>query len=209
MLDYNRQREKTNSQKAKEYDAYLEVEKERAKQKMLAGANQKNSYPSVMSHQGQDERTVGKAKDIAAKKVGMAYQKAERASAVVQAAEKLTDGGAEEVAEHLVDILNNQSVNKAYNVARQEGWLVTDDTSTKVESPPTSTAWTEEVLLEDKRKLLVAPKKTPQKRSRDRASKRNHQAARLVCGASTIIPQAALWSHRSQADVREAVAPTY
>ncbi len=35
LLDYNRQREKSNEQRAREYDAYLEVERQRARERQI------------------------------------------------------------------------------------------------------------------------------------------------------------------------------
>ncbi|GAB6909851.1 hypothetical protein DESC_930021 [Desulfosarcina cetonica] len=74
VIHNNRQREKTTEVKAREFSKLKEIEAERAKRRQLAELKQ-NREPVVKNSPPREE--TGKARDIAAKKVGMSGRTAE------------------------------------------------------------------------------------------------------------------------------------
>lgn len=98
LIEANRQRKKTNEQIANEYKRLKEIETIKAKGRMATGEKQ------------------GKSADIAAKKLGLGSQKAERALKVVEEIEDLENNGENEKAQELRQALNTKSVNAAHKM---------------------------------------------------------------------------------------------
>lgn len=102
----NDTRIKTMEQKAREAQMLLEVEKEKATQRMLSG---KKSDPVPKMAQG-----TGKSRDIVAKKLHMkSGHEVERAVKSVKTIDKLKSEGRNEDAKLIVDVLNNRSASTA------------------------------------------------------------------------------------------------
>jgi hypothetical protein len=77
----------------------------------------------VFSQTPRRDTTHGKARDRAAERVGVGWQKAERAAAVVQAMDYLQDRGKAREAAELRQTLNGTSVQRAYEQAVDAGYV--------------------------------------------------------------------------------------
>jgi protein gp37/ParB-like chromosome segregation protein Spo0J len=119
LLESNRQREKDGEQLGREYEAALKIEAKRAELRMLAG-KRTEADPVVNSPQGR-KKTAPKAGDLAAERIGVTRQKAERASTVNRVVGALKQQGREQEAERLRKALRTQSVNKAWTQAKANG----------------------------------------------------------------------------------------
>jgi hypothetical protein len=97
----NGQREKNNEQKAREFKLLLKVQSERARQHMGRGVE---NLPPDMK---------GKARDIAAAKIGISGRTAEKAAMVVEKIDQLVTDGKSEKAEELRKVLT-KSVDGAF-----------------------------------------------------------------------------------------------
>lgn len=134
ILAGNAQRDKTNEERARECEGYLEIEAERAKRRQATNAKEggrpeapvgskekkRNSSDHVKNFaQGE----AGKSREIAAKKVGWSGPTAENAVAVVKAIDQLKkeDAGSE-LAARLVMMLN-KSVNSAALECKKAGLI--------------------------------------------------------------------------------------
>lgn len=106
LIAANKQRQKTTEQIAREFECLEIIEKEKALNRMRKG----KTDPVVNSPQGQ----TGKARDIAAAKVGLSGQTAERSAKVVVKIDQLKKEGKTAEAEELRETLNKKSVNAAY-----------------------------------------------------------------------------------------------
>lgn len=155
-MDYNRQRDKTTEQQARECKAYLQVEEERAKarQKASGGDRRSEEYKqkSVEANLPQPKREKSRApqsRDFAAAKAGLKPTTARKALPVVDVIDKLKERGRNEEAKELTDTLN-KSVDKAYNLAQNTGLL-------EKEHPeePQVQVEIEELILEDGRKAFI------------------------------------------------------
>lgn len=84
LIEFNRQREKTFSQRMKEADYLEKIEKEKAKARQLASLKQGATTPDVatLPQRGDD----GKVRDIVSEKVGMKPRTYEKARIVWNAA---------------------------------------------------------------------------------------------------------------------------
>jgi protein gp37/ParB-like chromosome segregation protein Spo0J len=124
LLQANKQRVKTNVQIGREYEASLEVEHERAARRQarqaLLNQPQNQNGQKVLNSTPSDN---GKARDLAAERIGVGWQKAERAAAVVQASDRLEDEGKTREASQLRTTLNSKSVSRAYSEAQEQGYL--------------------------------------------------------------------------------------
>ena len=145
VIDANRQRDKTNEQKAREFSRIKEIERERAKERLSeAGVNthghrHQNLQPveifpqAVLLTNEQEQReyapvktTVtrmptngkGKSRDIAAKKIGISGKSAEKAEKVVRQIDTLKEQGDTETAEELRQTLN-KSIDGAYKAVKK------------------------------------------------------------------------------------------
>jgi len=106
VVHYNRQRAKTNEQRAREAAALLDVERIRAEKRMKAGENQYSSPPEKLP-EGK-----GDARDKVGEAVGWSGKTAEKAVEAIKYIDKLKEEGKESEAEKLKDDLN-VSVSKA------------------------------------------------------------------------------------------------
>ena len=109
----NRQRNKTNEQRAREFDVLKEVESRLAEDRGKGGRGQ------------AEEGKTGTARDIAAQAVGMSGMTAERASVVVKAIDEAEAGGDEAKAADLRRMLN-RSVSKGHKAVEREKAPVVD-----------------------------------------------------------------------------------
>ena len=117
LIESNRQREKTNEQIAREGDALKTVSAERAKRRQ----GQRNDL-NIVEHVPQcsvNNFTNGKARDIAAKKLGVSGKHLDTAIKVVSVIDELSNSGREDEAKQLRQTLNNGSVRKAYQTVKQ------------------------------------------------------------------------------------------
>lgn len=103
ILGNNAQRVKSNYVRAAEYSRFLSIEQQRARQRMRAGSPVQNS-------------AQGKSRELAASRVGWSHDTASKAHAVHQF---INDTIYQEFAEQLLDTLNRQSVNAAWNRYQQ------------------------------------------------------------------------------------------
>lgn len=118
------QRERTNEQMAREYQELKAVESERARRRQLATLNNVGDGLAVVnSPQREKEQETGKARDIAASKLGIGSQKAERASDIIDVIDELEGQGETEEAEELRQTLNEKSVNAAHQKAKKNGYI--------------------------------------------------------------------------------------
>jgi protein gp37 len=128
VLTYNKSREKTTEQKAREFKKFVEIETERAANRKRLAGEQFGNHPPVFNdvqtcasmdkeqhviHESQPGIDSGKSRDIAAKKVGWGGSHAEKAAKVVDVIDELKEDGNDELADELLDTLNNKSVRKA------------------------------------------------------------------------------------------------
>ena len=116
FLESNRNRPKNNEQLVREFMAYKRIETERARVRMLQGT------PVLKSTQGGDDQPAGKARDIAARKVGMGATKAEHGEAVVLVIDRFASENGP-CAEMLRGTLNMGSIERAYNEAIVRGCI--------------------------------------------------------------------------------------
>lgn len=111
----NDTREKTREQKAREAQMLLEVEKVRAEKRMLAGTK---STPVAVPPQGQ-EQTIGKSRDIVAKKLHMrSGREVERAVKTINKIDELQEQGRSEDSQLIKNTLNNTSASTAEELAK-------------------------------------------------------------------------------------------
>lgn len=115
ILEYNRYREKNNEQRIREYIAFKRIEAERAKPRK---GTRTDLVPK--SAPGQP---VGKARDLAAAKVGIAGSTAALGEIVVQLIDKAKRSGNANQAKELRETLNRYSINTAYKHAQVVGLI--------------------------------------------------------------------------------------
>ena len=110
IIDHNRQRQKTVSQRMREAEELEAIERERAKKRMLAG---KKADPTATLREGQK----GETGDKAAEAVGMKPRTYAKAKAVYEAAK----AGNAKAVEMLAKVdSGDASINKAYKDIRCE-----------------------------------------------------------------------------------------
>jgi len=118
ILEANRQRPKNNEQRIREYVAYKRIEAAKAKQR------QGKRTDNVMnSSRGDSNKACGKARDLAAEKVGMAGSTAAHGAAVVGVIDQFKKEGAMQQARDLRELLNEKSIESAYRKGQAEGWI--------------------------------------------------------------------------------------
>ena len=119
LLEANRTRRKNDEQRVREFMVYKRIEVERAKARMEHRAD-----PVLKSTQAGTQQDAGKARDLAAKKVGMAWSKAEHGEAVVVAIDRLQAQGNVDAVKRLREVLNTKTVETAYREAVKHRWIV-------------------------------------------------------------------------------------
>lgn len=132
LLEFNRYRDKTNTERLREFRAFLSIEKNLAAERSGLRTDCGVSLPP-------GHTDFGKARDLAAQRVGISGSTGERGLRVLEEIEnrKLKGRllGIEEVQEAL-----NKGINSGYKLAQQYGWL---DSSVK---KSTKNATTETVV---------------------------------------------------------------
>lgn len=113
IVELNRFREKTMEQKAREYGKLAEAKAELARKRQVSSLKKgaESPVPKIFTERGE-------AKDQAAAEVGLSRPTAEKAAAVVEKIDKLTEAGKAEEAAKLRETLNTKSVAAA---AREAG----------------------------------------------------------------------------------------
>lgn len=108
LLLENASRDKTPEQKVREAAAWVDIESEKAHERMTSGANQHSPTPNLA------EGSKGETRQIVAEKVGMKKSTYEKAAKVVATADALKAEGNTEQAAALLTTLNEKSVHAAY-----------------------------------------------------------------------------------------------
>lgn len=115
IIEANRQREKTNEIKAREFKHLKQIEEERAKKRQKAskgrGKKGKENFPDLLE--------TGQSRDKAAEKVGMSGKTAEAAAEVVEVIDELESEGETAKANEIRETLN-KSVSGAHKKATGE-----------------------------------------------------------------------------------------
>lgn len=131
IVESNRQRQKTNEQVGREARLLLEVESERAKQRQLAQLNNvKNTVVLIQ----ESDRETGNARDKVGELLGFGGRHIEKAAQIVDAIDDLEATGKKHDAEVLRTTLNN-SVSKAYDTARERGYIAPESRATVKAEP--------------------------------------------------------------------------
>jgi hypothetical protein len=118
-------RERTTEIVAREYDALVEIEKEKAARRQRASQAQPGEKvgdrkaPKIFSGPCAGGAS-GEAKAIAANAVGLSTPTADKASAVVKEIDRAKAAGNDATADELSDLLNNRSVEAAYRAANDQ-----------------------------------------------------------------------------------------
>lgn len=113
----NKQRDKTNEQKAKEAKVLKEVESKLALKRMTSGVNQ-YTKDSPVPNSAQPSKN-GKARDAVAKNVGFrSGHEVDRAIKTIDKIEELKEEGRTEEAELIRGALNNGRISSAEELAR-------------------------------------------------------------------------------------------
>lgn len=113
LIESNRQRTKTTEQMAREAQTLLEIERERAKRREVAG---RKIDPGENLPKGQ-EAVKGRARDVVGKKLGISGKQVEKAVAVVEKIDQLEADGQKDEAEEIRTELNNGSIHAAHQKA--------------------------------------------------------------------------------------------
>jgi len=116
LIESNRQRSKTNEQKAREASCLLEVEKARARLRKTT-ANSNTDLPAI------SPGDTGDARDVVARKLRIGAKKVMESAAVVGAIDKLKADGNTEDAEKIRSELKKFTVHRAFTAAQENGWL--------------------------------------------------------------------------------------
>ncbi len=117
LLEANRSRNKNNEQRVREFAVYLRIESERARARMLQGKN-----PVLKLTQGGAEKTVGKARDIAAKKVGWSWATAKKGLEMIKVLDRLLANDDPDAAK-LRKLLHDKKVDAAHTAAVSHRWV--------------------------------------------------------------------------------------
>ena len=114
----NKQRDKTNEQKAKEAKALKEVESKLANMRIRSTQNN-NTGKEIAAVANSPQQVKGKARDIVAKNVGFrSGRETERAIKAIDKIEELKEEGRTEEAELIRGALNNGRISSAEELAR-------------------------------------------------------------------------------------------
>jgi len=117
LIITNKQRNKTAEQIAREYEKLKDIEKIRAKNRQSLAGGDKKSEKSLVENSPQ-AISEGKSRELAAEKLGISSNTAERAAKVVHHVDELRAEGKTEEAEQLRQTLNEKSVNAAYQMVK-------------------------------------------------------------------------------------------
>jgi len=133
IVESNRQRQKTNEQMGREAKLLFEVEGKRAEHRKLSQLNNvKNTLDPVRVPDREPD--FGDARDKVGELLGFSGKHVERAKKIVEAIDDLEASGKKHDAEVLRVTLNN-SVNKAYDTARERGYIAPESRTTVKAEP--------------------------------------------------------------------------
>ncbi|MGK5091640.1 ParB/RepB/Spo0J family partition protein [Deltaproteobacteria bacterium TL4] len=128
VIESNRQREKTNEEKAREFKELKRIEEEKARinQQAIRDAQPPESEPN---HNREDLslEVEEELKEIAASKLKMRRKTAERSEKVIDAIDQLEAEGKEAEAKELRHTLNKRSIQKALEEAELKGLVQFDE----------------------------------------------------------------------------------
>ena len=113
VLESNSQRVKTNEQKIREYNARKTIESELALQRRVA------DDPKAKPTKAFTKEVKGKARDHAAKKVGVSANVADRAIKVIEEADRLKEEGKVDESTELINALN-KSIKTAHKMVTRK-----------------------------------------------------------------------------------------
>lgn len=147
LIECNRQREKTNEQKSREYKRLKAILHERESRQ---GNNQ---YTNGNVASGKYLPEADKPSQKAAAAVGMSRPTADKGAAVVDAIDDLRANGEIEQADALRDQLN-KSVSSAFNTAKSDGLIETNSRGSNTSSDPTEEETLDEAPVENEAILL-------------------------------------------------------
>ena len=102
----NKQREKTNEVKLREFERLKEIEEERAKSRKMSNLKTGSGKESPEVENLPPRENIGKSRDLAAKEVGLSGRSAETGTKVLKEVDKLKSEGKEEEAAELTEALN-------------------------------------------------------------------------------------------------------
>lgn len=118
IIEHNRSRRKTPEQVAREGRELKRIEKELAAQRQARNLKQnkakQENVDNTVPVNSPERSTIGDARDIAAKKLGVSGQTLDRMERIIDRADELRDTGHEEEAAEIIETLNTKSVAKAY-----------------------------------------------------------------------------------------------
>lgn len=138
IVESNRQRQKTNEQMGREAKLLFEVERERANNRQAEAARQTHAKLGrgnmLVIQEPQASTDNGKARDKVGKLLGYGGRHVEKAAQLVTAIDDLEASGKKHDAEVLRVTLNN-SVNKAYDTARERGYIAPESRTTVKAEP--------------------------------------------------------------------------
>ena len=126
LLEANRQHVPTTEQKIRIGEVYFELETKKAKARQVAGAKAVKKDGEVVEVFTQPamppgkvgDDTAGKARDLAAAKVGMSGVSFDKGRKVLRAIEKAEEGGKKETAAELRQLLNEKGIEPAHERAK-------------------------------------------------------------------------------------------
>jgi protein gp37 len=117
LVECNRQRPKTNEQKAREATELKRIEHDKGRKRQ----QEANPEGGLMANLPEGER--GTARDQAGKKLGMSGKKVDQCAKVIETIDRLEATGEVDVAKEIRTDLNNHSVNRALKTAQEKGVL--------------------------------------------------------------------------------------
>lgn len=118
LVHANKQRQKTNEQLGREAKELQRVEKERAKRRQQQAGKQFGRGKKLVEHVPPAVPRAGKSRDMIGEVLGVSGKQAEKAAAVVEAIDRLEEGGQRDEAKHLRQTLNEKSVSAAFTEAK-------------------------------------------------------------------------------------------
>jgi hypothetical protein len=122
IVESNRQREKTMEMKAREYARLSEAKAEQARKRQAHG----KTAPGKTLGEKFPEASNGRAKDAAAKEVGLSRPTAEKAAEVVKVIDEAKAKGDTQKADELREKLNTGTVAAAHRAASSEPGVETE-----------------------------------------------------------------------------------
>jgi ParB family chromosome partitioning protein len=117
LIHCNKQRDKTEEQKAREFKRIKAIEREKAKKRQGKRTDLQKEEEDIPQNSAESDE--GDARTIAAEAVGLSHTTAEHAEVVVDEIDELEEKGEQEQADDLRQTLNNESVNAAFKKTKK------------------------------------------------------------------------------------------